>query len=88
MSRLPVGNQAFLGFGAVDIRQETHGTPEMALSLRTQKTEQLDQGGDKMQCTPERVHSPSTWSPELLRPGKGIKRTPNRGCAFVEYLRT
>ena len=36
VSRLPVGNQAFLGFGVVDICQETHSTPEMVLSLRTQ----------------------------------------------------
>ena len=35
-----------------------------------------------------RQHSPSTWLPELLGPGKGTKRRPNRVCPFVDYLRT
>ena len=35
-----------------------------------------------------RVGSPSTWSPELLGPGKVTKLRPNRVCAFVGYLRT
>ena len=35
-----------------------------------------------------RVHSPSTWSPEMLGPGEGTKCRPNLVCAFVEYLRT
>jgi len=35
-----------------------------------------------------RVLSPSTWSPELLGPGKVTKLRPNRVCAFVGYLRT
>ena len=34
------------------------------------------------------LHAPSTWSPELLRPGTGAKRSPNQVWAFVEYLRT
>ena len=33
-----------------------------------------------------RVRLPSTWSPELLGPGKGTKRRPNQVCACVEYL--
>ena len=33
------------------------------------------------------VRSPNTWSPELLGPGKGKKRTPNQVCALVEYPR-
>ena len=55
VSRLPVANQVFLGSWTVDIcqegrsqrssisLQETHSTPEMALQLRTQETEQLGQ---------------------------------------------
>ena len=31
-----------------------------------------------------RLRSPSTWSPELLGPGKGTKRRPSPVCAFVE----
>ena len=31
---------------------------------------------------------PSTWSSEMLRPGKGTECGPNRACAFVEYPRT
>ena len=42
----------------------------------------------KMNGPPETVHSQSTLSPELLRPGKGTKRRPNWVCTFVEYLRT
>ena len=34
------------------------------------------------------VRSTSTWSPELLGPGKGTKHWPNWVCAFVEYPRT
>ena len=42
----------------------------------------------KMHGSPGTVHSPSTWSPELLRLGKGKKCMPNWVCALVEYLRT
>ena len=34
------------------------------------------------------VHSPSTWSAELLRPGKGTKRTARLVCTPVEHMRT
>ena len=46
--------------------------------------------GEVMRHTPHqgRQRSPITWSPELLRPGKGKKRRPNRVCPFVDYLRT
>ena len=46
--------------------------------------------GEVIRCTGhlERLRSPSTWSPELLRPGKGTKRRCNRICASVEYPRT
>ena len=38
-----------------------------------------------MNGAPGTVHSPSTWWPEMFRPGKGTKRTPNQVCALVEY---
>ena len=47
-----------------------------------------DGGGDKTHHQTGRVRSPSTWLPELLKPGRGTKRRPNRVCAFVEYPRT
>ena len=42
----------------------------------------------KMHCPPGTVHSPSTWSPERIRPGKGAKCTPNpqelsQNCVWV-----
>ena len=53
-SRLPVANQDFLGFWAVDIcqeghsqrsaPQETHGTPETGAPAATQETELLGSG--------------------------------------------
>ena len=57
------------------------GTPEKARLLYTQKTEWLAR---------EAISSslPSTWSLELLRPGKGPNCRPNQVCTFVEYLRT
>ena len=42
----------------------------------------------KTHVSPGAVHLPSTWSPELLRPGQGTKHSPSQVCAFVEYLRT
>ena len=42
----------------------------------------------KMHSPPGTVHSPRTWSLELLGPGKGIKRRPNQVCAFAKYTRT
>ena len=44
--------------------------------------------GMKMHSPPGTVCVPSTWSPELLGPGKGTMHTPNQVCAFVEYLST
>ena len=92
-----VANQEFLGFCTVDIRpqpeisspEETHGTPQKARPLYTQKTEQLGQRR-RRDAPPTRgwPRLPSTWSPELLGPGKGTKRRPNRVCAFGEYTRT
>ena len=60
--------------------QKTHSTPE---------TNQVAGMEAAIRCTPYlgKVRSRSTWSPELLGPGKGTKRRPNRVCAFVEYPR-
>ena len=99
VSRLEVAIQVFLGFWMVDIHQEgcsqrsapqrRHMAPLRRCSCCTpRKPRGWDQGGDKMHCPPGRVHSPNTWSPELLGPGKGTKHLPNQVCAFVAYLRT
>ena len=37
---------------------------------------------NKMHSPPGTVHSPSTWSPTLLEPGKSTKRRPNWVCAL------
>ena len=47
-----------------------------------------DQGGDQDARPTGTVPSASTWPPELLEPGKGMKCTPNGVCAFVECPRT
>ena len=97
--RLPVANQYFLGFWTVDNCQEglSQGlAPQkrhMAhLRWRSHAHPGNPEAGTKkvIRCTAHlrRVHSPSTRSPKLLRPGKGTKCRPNRVCAFVEYLRT
>ena len=88
VSRLPVANHVFLGSWTVDICQEgrslrsapqrrhtahlrwcSHGAPR--------KPSARDQGGDKDHGPPGTVHLPSSWSPELLRPGTGTTRRPN-----------
>ena len=53
--------------------------PEKVRWLYTQITEQ--QGGDKLQ----QLHSPNISLSELLGPGKGTKRRPNRICASEDY---
>ena len=58
-----VANQDFLGFWTVNI---------CLRRLYTRKPSNRDGGGNKSQ----RLCSPNTWSPELLGPGKGIKRRP------------
>ena len=93
-SRL-VANQDFLGFWMVDIRREgrsQRSAPQkrhtahlrMCAGCTSRKPSGRDGGGDKLQ----RPHLPNTWSLERLRPGKGTKRSPNRICAFEEYLST
>ena len=82
VSRLLVANQVFLGSWTVDIHQEgrrQRSAPQKrhtahlrwGSSTAPRKLRGWDQGGDKMHCPPGRVCSPSTWSPELLRLGKG-----------------
>ena len=97
MSRLPVTNQVFLGFWTVDIHQESQRSASQRRHMphlrqcshcKPRNLSGWDQGGDNMYHPAGRVCSPSPWSPELLRPGKGTKRRPNQVCAFVEYPRT
>ena len=42
----------------------------------------------KIHDLPGTMYLPNTCLPELLRPGKGTKPTPNRVCALAEYPRT
>ena len=90
-----IANQDFLGFWIVDIRREgrsQRSAPQKRhtahLRRRTgctpRKPSGRDRGGDKSQ----RPCSPSTWSPELLGPGKDTKHRPNQVCTSVEYPRT
>ena len=91
VSRPPVVNQVFLGSWMVDIHQEGHSqrsVPERrhmahlrwCSGCAPRKPCSWDWGGDKMHCPPGSVCSPSIWSPEVLRPGKGTKHRPNRVC--------
>ena len=88
VSRLKVAIQVFLGFWMVDIHQEgcsQRSAPQRRHTAHvrwcsggaTRKPRGWDQGGDKRHRTPGTVRSPSTWSPELLGPGKGTKCMPN-----------
>ena len=81
-SRLPVANQVFLGSWTVDIHQEgrsLRSDPQRRHTARLRwcscgaprKWSGWDRGGDKMHHTPGIVRSPSTWSPEFLRPWEG-----------------
>ena len=90
-----VANQDFLGFWMVDIHREgrsQRSAPQkryMAHLRRCtgctpRKPSSRDGEGDKLQ----QLRSPSTWSSELLGPGKATKCRPNRFCAFVEYVST
>ena len=85
VSRLPVANQVFLRSWTVDIHQE--GCSQRSAPQRRhmahlrwhscctpKKPRVWDWGGDKMHHSAGRAHSPSTWLPELLGPGKGTKR--------------
>ena len=90
-----VANQDFLGFWMVDIRwercsqrlapQKRHTAHlRRCASCTPRKPSGWVGGGGKSQ----RLRSPSTWSPELLRPGKSTKLRPTRVCAFVKYPST
>ena len=94
-SRLPVASHVFLESWRVDICQEGRSQrsapqrrhtahPRRHSHCTPRKPSGWEGGGDKTHRPPGRGCSPSTWSPELLRPGKGTKRRPNRACAFVE----
>ena len=95
LSRLLVANHVFLGSWTVDICQEgcsLRSAPQRSHMAHLKwcshcipwKPNGWDQGGDKMHLPPGTVHSPSTWSPELLAPEKSTKHRPNQVCAFVE----
>ena len=86
-SRPPVANQVFLGSRTADIRQEVR---RQSAPQRTLKAKQSGWTGETVRRTAHlrRRRSPSTWSSEMFRPGKGTKCGPNRVCAFVEYPRT
>ena len=83
----------------VDIRQEGHsqrsaprryarhtweGTPIVHPENRAAGT------GEAIRCTPTWgwLRLPSTWSPELLGPGKGTKCRPNQVCTSEDYSNT
>ena len=97
--RLPVANQVCLGSWMVEICQEDcsqRSAPQRRHRAHLRRHSHCAPGnqaagtGEVIRCTAHlrRVCSPSTWSPELLGPGKGIKLRPNRVCVFVEYPRT
>ena len=98
-SRLPVAKQVFLGSWTVAIQREgccQRSCPQRRHTARLRQRSRCAQrkpngwDGEVIRCTAHlgSVHWPSTWSPELLGPGKGTKRRPDRVCAFVEYPRT
>ena len=98
-SRLPVASQVSVGSWAVDIHQEggsQRSAPQRRRTARLGGRSCCGPGiwaagtGEVMSRTAHlgRLPSPSTWSPELLGPGKGTKRRPNWACASVEDPRT
>ena len=98
VSRLPVANQVFLGSWTVYIHREGRSQRSAPQRRHTAHLRQRSccHPGDRTagvrevirRTVPGESALPSTWSPELLRPGKGTKRRSNRVCAFVEYPRT
>ena len=95
----PVTNQNPVGFWMVDFCQEgrsKRSAPQRDIwhtgdgCTRCHSGNQAAGTGEVIRRTPHlgRQHSPSTWSPELLGPGKGTKCRPNGVCPFVDYLRT
>ena len=90
-----IANQDSLGFWMVDILQEgrsQRSTPQERHTAHLRRhagcTHRIPSGWNWEGDESQRLHSPSTWSPELLRPGTGTKSRPNQVCTFVEYPRT
>ena len=72
---------------------ETYGTPGTRSRCAPRKPRGWDPEVIRRTAHLGRVHSPSTWSPELLGPGQSEpksrpKHRPKGVCAFVEYPRT
>ena len=97
--RFPVANKFFLGFWTVDICQKGHSLRSAPQMRHTAHLRWHSHGAPRNRAAgigevikthrpPGIVNSPCTWSPELLRPGKGTKFRPNQVCAFVEYPKT
>ena len=91
VNRFRVANQVFLGSWMVDTRQEgcsQRSAPQRGHTacLRRcsrsapRKPKGWNPRGEKTHRPAGRVCSPSTWSLELLGPGKGTKHRPNRLC--------
>ena len=98
LSRLPVANYIFLRSWIIDIRQEGHSLRSAPQRRHTAHLRQCSHGESgklsgqmqeviKTYHAPRTVRLPRTWSPELLRPGKGTKCTPSLVCALAEYPR-
>ena len=98
VSRPSVANHVFLGSWTVDIRQEGHSLRSAPQRRHTAHLRQCSHGESgklsgqmqeviKTYHAPRTVRLPRTWSPELLRPGKGTKCTPSLVCALAEYPR-
>ena len=91
VSRPSVANHVFLGSWTVDIHQEGHSLRSAPQRRHTAHLRWCSPGwvwgvGNRaagtgevinMHSPPGTVHSPSTWSLELLGPGKGTRRRPN-----------
>ena len=84
----PVANHVFLGSLIVDIFQEG-----CSLGSAPQRRLMAHQGNRvagtrkviRIHGPPGTLCSPSTWSSELLGPGKGTKCMPNQVCALAEH---
>ena len=93
LSRLLVANYVFLGSWMVDICQEGHSLRSAPQRRHTAHLRQCSRCAPrKPSCWDGEVikthgphgtvYSPSTWSPELLRPRKHTKHMPSGVCAL------
>ena len=93
VSRLPVANHIFLGSWMVNICQEGHSLRSAPQRRHTAHLRQCSRCAPrKPSCWDGEVikthgphgtvYSPSTWSPELLRPRKHTKHMPSGVCAL------